>query len=72
MIKALLDVGHDRILPDTQEEKSRKLAVLQELQARAQTLQTDLQQYAENDPERVEAIGRAASPLWSTLNPTSA
>lgn len=40
-----------------QEEKARKLAALQELQQTAQAVQTDLQQYAENDPERVEAIG---------------
>ncbi|KAK9817573.1 hypothetical protein WJX74_010831 [Apatococcus lobatus] len=42
------------------EEKSRKLAVMQELQQTAQALQVDLQQYAENDPERVEAIANAA------------
>ena len=41
-----------------QEEKSRKLAALQELQQTAQALQTELQQYAENDPERVEAISK--------------
>lgn len=44
-----------------QEENSRKLAALQELQQTAQALQTDLQQYAENDPERVEAISEVSS-----------
>ncbi len=41
-----------------QAEKSKKLAELQDLQQTAQSLQADLQQYSENDPERVEAIGR--------------
>ncbi|KAK9865847.1 hypothetical protein WJX84_005307 [Apatococcus fuscideae] len=41
-------------------EKSKKLAELQDLQQTAQSLQADLQQYSENDPERVEAIGNAA------------
>ncbi len=64
---------HTRKIPvaddrgDAQEEKSRKLAGLQDLQQTAQSLQTDLQQYAETDPDRVEAISKALPFLLQLL-----